>query len=387
MKSDERFMTSLPNKSLDFASLLPQNLLDAYIDLRPESWHFAILCYLYSPLDDSLSQLPTQLVKQFLTDRTIHSPYAPIIDKNNNFTREMVNFLQKLKNFNADETSTQDAFFFDDMHAKALTIIGETDNCSWNAARNSSTLPSTSDIPPATEAFMLHRVLRSGWIRFAEYFPQKPRAQIELADDVAPPKNCTRANECATIRAFLTRKPRVENVADHSFKTAVLAYLLSDPEYAATSFLFGLCHDWPELITGDVTPHDNVDKATKRANECAAYQQIIDRLASFDIRRNPIGRAFPTYCKMLEIDDLTEYSAENSHLKESFFSDGRAVLAAHTTHIADKIDMLIQACAYESNDGMDFSEIIQSAHEQIETSFNALNKLKIQTVKLAISKE
>lgn len=387
MKSDERIMTSLPNKSLDFASLLPKNLLDAYIDLPPESWHFAILCYLYSPPDDSLSQLPTQLVKQFLTDRPVHSTYAPIIDKNNNFTREMVNFLQKLKNFNAAETSPQDAFFFDDMHAKALTIIGETDNHSWNADRNSSTRPTTSDISTATEAFMLHRVIRSGWIRFAEYPPQKPLAQIALADDVAPTQNCTRANECATIRAFLTRKPRVENVADHSFKTAALAYLLSDPEYAAASFLFGLCHDWPELITGDVTPHDNVDKATKRANERAAYQKIIDRLTPFDIHRRPIGRAFPTYCKMLEVDDLAEYSAKNSHSQQGFFSDVRAVLAAHTTHIADKIDMLIQACAYESNDGMDFSEIIQSAHEQIETSFNALNKLKSQAEKLTISKE
>ena len=363
---------------LDFASILPKRLLDAYTTLPVESWLFAIFCYIYYPRRVSFTLLAPLIIRKFFTDELSNAQYEPCIDKNNNFSPELLNFLKRLTVCEEFDQSPPKMSFFDAMLAKARGIALTGDEIIEDAAVFIKAFRLSSDIIPLFKVLMLNRVTRSGWIDFPDHLAPKPRREIKLPDDVIDMPHIPKGSKDATIQAFLRRSPRIGNVADHSIKTAIIAYLLSDSDYAGAAFLFGLCHDWAEIITGDATPRDNIDKETKRANECAAYQQIVDYLDLFEIQRCPIKHAFPVYCQMLDIDDVVEFSTVHTLLHAIFPSNVGTVLAAHTAHLADKLDMLIQACTYEANDDMDFSEIIESAHIQIEESFKTLSELRRQ---------
>ena len=71
---------------LDFASILPKRLLDAYTTLPVESWLFAIFCYIYYPRRVSFTLLAPLIIRKFFTDELSNAQYEPCIDKNNNFS-------------------------------------------------------------------------------------------------------------------------------------------------------------------------------------------------------------------------------------------------------------------------------------------------------------
>lgn len=55
---------------------------------------------------------------------------------------------------------------------------------------------------------------------------------------------------------------RPESVAEHSFRTAMISFLLAELEGtdASKSGLMALIHDLPEIITGDLTPEEGLER-------------------------------------------------------------------------------------------------------------------------------
>ena len=64
------------------------------------------------------------------------------------------------------------------------------------------------------------------------------------------------------VRAGWTRKgvPAPESVAEHSFRMVLMAMVLGDRQDLDTLKLVKMCliHDLPEVIAGDITPHDGI---------------------------------------------------------------------------------------------------------------------------------
>ena len=67
-----------------------------------------------------------------------------------------------------------------------------------------------------------------------------------------------------------------ESVADHSWGLSLLAVYLCPPDLNRTRVL-ELCtiHDLPEVIVGDITPHDNISKREKHRLESLAAQNLL----------------------------------------------------------------------------------------------------------------
>ncbi len=105
-----------------------------------------------------------------------------------------------------------------------------------------------------------------------------------------------------------------ESVASHSWGLAVLVLLLSPPHLNKERMLeLALIHDLPEVIVGDITPHDNISKEEKKKMEHIAASQIL-----------------PSQLLAIWI----EY--EENQTEEAQF-----------VHMLDKLDMALQASLYQ----------------------------------------
>lgn len=120
-----------------------------------------------------------------------------------------------------------------------------------------------------------------------------------------------------------------ESVASHSWGMAILAMQLC-PEGLDILKVMQMCivHDLPEIIVGDLTPHD--DRSSKPEDELSAMKDLAPQ--------------------WLEL--FVEYE-ENSTQESKFVRS------------LDKLDMALQASIY-SEQGLDLSEFIDSAREGIE---------------------
>lgn len=127
----------------------------------------------------------------------------------------------------------------------------------------------------------------------------------------------------------------VESVALHSVKTAFLAGLMH-PEAFGWAFLMGLVHDHAELVIGDLTPGQVRDRAEKTARECRAYEEM---LGQSGLALNIITRLRVAFFECME--DMSR--------------------AAHCVHIADKLDMAMQALLYEQQTGICLEEFLDSS--------------------------
>lgn len=115
-----------------------------------------------------------------------------------------------------------------------------------------------------------------------------------------------------------------ESVAEHSFRVAIIAFLIAvqegaDAEHAA---VLGLFHDFPEARTGDVTP---VGK--KYVTAADPREVIADQTA-----RLPSALA----------EHIKSLVAEHEGAKQA-----GATLAARCSRDADKLDCLLQAREYQ----------------------------------------
>ena len=116
-----------------------------------------------------------------------------------------------------------------------------------------------------------------------------------------------------------------ESVAAHSWGMAVLALRLCPPELDIQTVLtYCLIHDLPEIIVGDLTPHD--DRSTKAADEHAAMKKLAPQWLE----------AFETY----ERQDTPE---------------------AKFVHQLDRLDMGLQAHIYQNSSVLNLNEFLKSA--------------------------
>ena len=120
-----------------------------------------------------------------------------------------------------------------------------------------------------------------------------------------------------------------ESVASHSWGMAILAMKLC-PDNLNKTRVIEMCivHDLPEIIVGDLTPHD--DQTNKYNDEIEA----MNKLAPF------------------WLDLLLEY--EEQRTEEAKF-----------VKYLDKLDMAYMARLYEEEQGLDLEEFVTSAREVI----------------------
>ena len=135
---------------------------------------------------------------------------------------------------------------------------------------------------------------------------------------------------------------QVENVAQHSYKTALLAALLW-PENAADAFIMGLIHDLAEIHTGDIPPQHVKNKDQKHAEEQAAFDQLMQHCGCTQTHLDFLQKSFQTY--------ISNHST-----------------IGHIVHIADKLDMAFQALYYEDLHHVNLQEFLDSAQTVIENS-------------------
>lgn len=135
---------------------------------------------------------------------------------------------------------------------------------------------------------------------------------------------------------------QVENVAQHSYKTALLASALC-PDNSIDAFVMGIIHDLAEIQVGDIPPAQVKDKAQKHAEERRVFRRLMaDSECSAE-----------TAERLIALFDAYTYDNTDT---------------AHIVHIADKLDMALQALFYEDIHHIDLQEFLDSAQNIIENS-------------------
>ena len=120
-----------------------------------------------------------------------------------------------------------------------------------------------------------------------------------------------------------------ESVAAHSWGMAILALRLAQKDIDLTKVLsMCLVHDLPEVIVGDLTPHDDT---TNKA----------------ELEHNAMKQLAPDWLALFE-----EYEA------------GESIEAKFVKQI-DKLDMGLQAILYQNEQGLDLAEFLTSAKAKI----------------------
>ncbi len=128
-----------------------------------------------------------------------------------------------------------------------------------------------------------------------------------------------------------------ESVADHSWGVAWLALNLCPPDLELKKVLtLALVHDLAEVITGDITPYDQIHPLEKQRREAQAVETLCREL--------PKGRLI----RKLHQDYQTQRTVEARFVK-----------------VMDKLDMALQAQNYYQSCGMDPTDFLRSAHPHI----------------------
>jgi len=131
-------------------------------------------------------------------------------------------------------------------------------------------------------------------------------------------------------------KKHCESVADHSFSTTMLAWLLAEeyfPEFNLTKVLqYSLIHEIGEIYAGDITPSDKITDSKKYELESNAVKKVFNKLTNGD-----------KYIKLWEEFELAE-NKEAKFVKQ-----------------LDKLEMALQAHYYESTLDLDLHDFKESA--------------------------
>ena len=125
-----------------------------------------------------------------------------------------------------------------------------------------------------------------------------------------------------------------ESVAGHSWGVAWLCLVLCPRGLDRHRVLaIAIVHDLIEVRTGDITPHDSIDRSTKHEMEQNAASDLFSE------------------CR--ELADLWSEYASHSTPESSF------------VHQVDKLDMALQALRYFRTTGVDTAEFVESASKAI----------------------
>ena len=127
-----------------------------------------------------------------------------------------------------------------------------------------------------------------------------------------------------------------ESVADHSFSTTMLAWLIAD-EYLQELDLvkilkYSLIHEIGEIYAGDITPEDNITDSEKYELEIASVKKVFSKLKHGD-----------KYIKLWE-------EFENAENKEAKFIKQ-----------IDRLEMAFQAHFYENKLDLNLQDFKNSA--------------------------
>ena len=122
-----------------------------------------------------------------------------------------------------------------------------------------------------------------------------------------------------------------ESVASHSWGVGYLALITAPADLDIQKLLaMALIHDLPEIIVGDITPHDGITTQEKHAQEEAAAHRILD------------NKAFTLW---------KEYQQKKTP-------------EAQYLSLLDKVDMALQAQIYGSS--FNTNEFLDSFHKYIK---------------------
>jgi putative hydrolase of HD superfamily len=131
---------------------------------------------------------------------------------------------------------------------------------------------------------------------------------------------------------------RPESVAAHSWGISWLVLaLLPDELNLARALAYAAVHDVPEVRVGDLTPHDGISPAEKRAREQVAMRDLCASL--------PRGARLESL--------FHAYEAQND-------------AEARFVRQLDRLDMALQAVIYAEADGHDLQEFVASAQAIID---------------------
>ena len=140
-------------------------------------------------------------------------------------------------------------------------------------------------------------------------------------------------------RGWLRRgipKERCESVAEHSFGVALLAYLVAEehfPELDLSKVLrLALLHDLGEIDAGDLTPADNVGPREKHRRERQSVVRVLGQM--------PQGAQYIALWEEYERQESPE---------------------ARFVRQIDRLEMALQASAYEHREAVDLAEFYASA--------------------------
>jgi len=113
-----------------------------------------------------------------------------------------------------------------------------------------------------------------------------------------------------------------ESVADHTYGTAVISMVLGDIMGLDTEKMMrmALLHDLPEILTGDITPYDEITSAEKHEKEKTAINSLFNDI--------PNGNRYISLWQEYENGDSAE-----------------AVVVRNI----DKFEMALQAKEYQKN--------------------------------------
>ena len=132
--------------------------------------------------------------------------------------------------------------------------------------------------------------------------------------------------------------PAPESVAAHSWGVSFLVLILCPPDLdRGRALAIATLHDLAEVRAGDITPHDKVPPAEKTRRETEAMRATLTV--------EPDAEAL--YALWREYEDASS-------------PEGRLVKAL------DKLDMALQAAAYEASDDLDLTEFIDSALSRLD---------------------
>lgn len=161
--------------------------------------------------------------------------------------------------------------------------------------------------------------------------------------------------------------PSPESVADHSYRTALMAWILGDLAGLDTGLLvkLALAHDLPEAEAGDATPYGQaVDRGIDIADAVARWRDLLtpEELSS--------QRAVKHEREALALDRLSS-SFPSTAINEvsGLWHDYAAAGTPEARFVAqvDKLEALLQATEYRAAGyEADVENFLASAHEAAE---------------------